>query len=267
MAFVSSRKTYVALVLFLSLIIAANHFNWFSGIKYFLRGIFTPIFTNANQLGVKLEDNYQFFGNKTEFFKNYNRCLDVARDKEALNAKNKILEEENIELKKQVNFARRVSFKTLTVNVVGRNADSIEKTAIVNVGQNQGIKVGLPVTVGDGVLIGRIIKVENELSVIRLLSDNQSKILATLLNKERSLGVVEAGFGASVRMGFIPRNEVVLIGDQIVTSGQEVEIPKGLLIGKVVSVENEAYQPFQQAILEPAVNLEKLVDVTIIFSF
>jgi cell shape-determining protein MreC len=58
-----------------------------------------------------------------------------------------------------------------------------------------------------------------------------------------------------------------MVGDQIVTSGQDLEIPKGLLIGKVVSVENEAYQPFQQAILEPAVNLEKLIDVTIIFSY
>lgn len=267
MALASARRTYATLVVFLLLIIVANYFNWFSGVKYFLRGIFTPIFTNANQLGVKIGDNYQFFKNKEVFFETYNKCLNTAQDKETVDAKNKILEEENIELKKQVNFLQRTAHKTLTVNVVGRNADSIEKTAIINAGQNQGFKVGLPVIVGDGVLVGRITKVEDELSVVRLLNDNQSKILATLLNKERSLGVVEAGFGTSVRMGFIPRNEVVMVGDQIVTSGQDLEIPKGLLIGKVVSVENEAYQPFQQAILEPAVNLEKLIDVTVIFSF
>jgi len=267
MALASSRRTYIALVVFLLIIVVSNHFNWFSGIKFFLRGIFTPIFTSANQMGVKLGDNYQFFTNKESFFKSYNQCLNAVQGKDIIDAKNKILEEENIELKKQVNFIKRTAYKTLTVSVVGRNADSIEKTAIVNAGQNQGVKVGLPVTVGDGVLVGHITKVEDELSVVRLLNDNQSKILATLLNKDRSLGVVEAGFGTSIRMGFIPRNEVVMIGDQIVTSGQEVEIPKGLLIGKVISIENEAYQPFQQAILEPAVNLEKLVDVTIIFSF
>lgn len=267
MALASSRRTYVILIIFLLLIILANYFNWFSGVKYFLRSIFTPIFTNANQLGVKVGDNYQFFINKEAFFKTYNQCLGAAQGKEVVDAKNKILEEENIELKKQVNFINRVAYKTLTVNVVGRNADSTEKTVIINAGQNQGVKVGLPVIVGDGVLVGRITKVEDELSVVRLLNDNQSKILATLLNKERSLGVIEAGFGTSVRMGFIPRNEIVMIGDQIITSGQEVEIPKGLLIGKVVSIENEAYQPFQQAVLEPAVNLEKLIDVTIIFSF
>lgn len=267
MALASSRRTYAALIFFLLLIIVANHFNWFSGIKYFLRNIFTPIFTNANQIGVKVGDNYHFFTNKEEFFKSYNQCLITAQDKETSEAKNKILEEENVELKKQVNFVQHTTYKTITASVIGRNADSIEKTIIINAGQNQGVKVGLPVTVGDGILIGRITKVEDELSVVRLLSDNQSKILATLLNKERSLGVVEAGFGTSVRMGFIPRNEVVMIGDQIVTSGQEVGIPKGLLIGKVVSIENEAYQPFQQAVLEPTVNLEKLIDVTIIFSF
>lgn len=267
MALASTRRTYIALVIFLLIIIILNHFNWFGGIKYFLRRIFTPIFTNANQLGVKLGDNYQFFTSKEDFFNNYNQCLSAVQGKEVIDAKNKILEEENAELKKQVNFVKRTAYQTLTVSVVGRDADSIEKTAIANAGQNQGVKVGLPVIVGDGVLIGRVTKVEDELSVVRLLDDNQSKILATLLNKDRSLGVVEAGFGTSIRMGFIPRNEIVMIGDQIITSGQEVEIPKGLLIGKVISVENEAYQPFQQAILEPAVNLEKLTNVTIIFSF
>lgn len=267
MALVSSRRTYVALVIFLLIIVTSNHFNWFGGIKFFLRSIFTPIFTNANQIGVMFEDNYQFFINNEDFLNNYNQCLSAVRGKEVIDARNKILEEENTELKKQVNFIKRNTYKTLTVSVVGRNADSIEKTAIVNAGQNQGVKVGLPVIVGGGVLIGHITKVEDELSVVRLLNDNQSKILATLLNKDRSFGVVEAGFGTSIRMGFIPRNEIVMIGDQIITSGQEVEIPKGLLIGRVISVENEAYQPFQQAILEPAANLEKLTNVTIIFSF
>jgi rod shape-determining protein MreC len=267
MALVSSRRTYVALIVFLLLLIAANYFNWFSGLKFFLRGVFTPIFTNANQLGVKIGDNYQFFTNKSQFFDSYNQCLSSAQNKEATDATNKLLEEENIELKKQLTFVRRTTYKTLTVSVVGRNADSIEKTIIINAGLNQGIKVGFPITAGDGILVGSVTKVEDELSVVRLLSDNQSKVLVTLLNKERSLGVVEAGFGTSIRMGFIPRNEVVMIGDQIVTSGQEVKIPKGLLIGKVSSIENEAYQPFQQATLEPATNLEKLIDVTVIFSF
>lgn len=267
MTITSHRRTYAAFLILLLLIIAANYFNWFSGLKYFLRGVFTPLFTSANQIGVKIGNNYQFFGNKNDFFNSYNQCLSNAQGKEATDAANKLLEEENVELKKQLNFVQHSASKTLTASVVGRNADSIEKTVIINAGQNQGLKVGLPVTVGEGVLIGRITKVEDELSVVRLLSDNQSKILATLLNKNRSLGVVEAGFGSSVHMGFIPRNEVVMIGDQIVTSGQEVEIPKGLLIGKVVSIENEAYQPFQQATLEPAANLEKLIDVTVIFSF
>jgi rod shape-determining protein MreC len=87
-----------------------------------------------------------------------------------------------------------------------------------------------------------------------------------VLNDDSSPGVVDGGYGISLRMQFIPRNENVHIGDQIVTSGLEDKIPKGLLLGTVAVVENEAYQPFQEAVLTPAVNLSKLTFVTVITS-
>ena len=114
--------------------------------------------------------------------------------------------------------------------------------------------------------MGKITKVEKQLAVVRLISDNQIKVAATVLNNERSLGVVEGGYGLSVRMSFIPRNEVVQVGDQIITSGLELNIPRGLLIGSVAAVENEPYQPFQQAVLTPAADLAKLTLVSVLLT-
>lgn len=266
MPFFPRRQIYLVFLL-LALTIVFNYLGWFNWLKYRLRLIFIPVLTKANETGVRMGDNYHFFIDKADFFSQFNKCLADLRAKEIAAAQNQLLAEENAELKKQLGFVRRADFKTITASVVGRNADSIEKTIIINAGAAEEVKAGHPVVAGNGVLVGRITKVEREISVVRLINDNQSKILTTVLNKDRSLGVVEAGYGSSVRMNFIPRNEVVLIGDQIITSGQDLEIPKGLLIGKVISVENEAYQPFQQAVLEPEVNLEKIIDATVIISF
>ncbi len=267
MAFLPRRKIYFIFIFILALIIVFNYLGWLNWLKYRSRLIFMPILTNANEMGVRLGDNYHFFINKEDFFSQFNKCLADAQQKETALAQNQLLVEENAELKKQLGFVRRTSFTTMTASVVGRNVDSIEKTIIINTGEMEKIKVGHPVVAGNGALIGRVTKVEREISVVRLINDNQSKILATVLNKERSLGVVEAGYGSSVRMNFIPRNEVVLIGEQIITSGQDLQVPKGLLIGKVISIENEAYQPFQQAVLETTVNLEKIIAATVILSF
>ena len=67
-------------------------------------------------------------------------------------------------------------------------------------------------------------------------------------------------------MDFIPRNEVVLVGDMVVTSGLEETIPRGLLIGEVAVAQNEAYQPFQQAVLTPSTDLTKLFIVSVLKS-
>jgi rod shape-determining protein MreC len=91
-------------------------------------------------------------------------------------------------------------------------------------------------------------------------------IAATILNKDASLGVVEGGYGLSVRMNFIPRNEDVFVGDKIITSGLEESIPRGLLIGEVAVLENEAYQPFQQAVLATAIDPSKLTVVSVLIS-
>lgn len=247
---------------FLSLVFF-NYLGLLNPLKYGLRLLFSPLFVEMNRLSVKIGDNYQFFSNRDEFFSAYALCQNNLSGKNIAEARLKILEEENYALKKQIDFRERAKTPLVMANVIGRNMGSAEKTIVINEGENAGIRVNQPVVVNGGILIGKIVKIEKDIAIARLINDNRSKIAATLFNRDRSLGVVEGGYGLSVRMSFIPRNENVAIGDQIITSGMEDGMPQGLVIGQVVAVENEAYQPFQQAVLSPAVDLSKLTIVGI----
>ncbi len=258
-----SHKNFVILGACLLVLIFLNLIGWLSPFKNLIRNIFLKQFDSIYQLKVNTGEQYKFYSNKQALLDENAKCLLDLANLTKIQTTNKLLLEENNELKKQLNFKQEVKLPLVSARIIGQDADGADRVIIIDRGEESGIKIDQPVTVGEGILVGKIIKVEKNISFLRLINDNQNKIAATILNRDRSLGVVEGGYGISVRMGFIPRNEVIVIGDQVVTSGLERNIPRGLLIGTVAAIENEAYQPFQQAVLTPAVDLSKifLVDV------
>jgi len=241
-----------------------NYLNWFDFGKNILRKIFIPFISQSGNFSVQIKDNYEFFKNREQFFNAYRAAQLSLQKRDENEASLKLLTEENAELKRQLNFKEKTKYASVLAAVIGNNLEGTEKTIIIDRGEKDGIKPGNPVVVDEGILIGEVVKVENDISIVRLLSDNQSKVAATIINKEKSLGVVEGGYGLSVKMNFIPRNEAVQIGDLVVTSGLESNIPRGLLIGKVAAIENEAYQPFQQAILTPSSDYSRFVYLSVI---
>ncbi len=175
-----------------------------------------------------------------------------------------VLEEENISLREQLSFFSNRSFDYTGATVVGKNVDPIGSTIIIDKGMEDNVRDGNAVILDEGIFLGKIAESQEGNSVVRLINDSQSRIAATVLNSDKSIGIVEGGFGLSVRMSFIPQHEEINIGDIIVTSGLEDLLPYGLLIGTVESVEKEAYEPFQRAIIVPPKSLEKIRIVSVL---
>ncbi len=259
-------KNYLFFGFIFALIIFARYLGWLDFIANGARLLLAPISTTINRWHISFSDSYNYFSDKNNVVSKYNQCVADNQNLATANVSLKSLEQENIELRKLLNFSHRRNFTMVTAEVVGKNTNSAEKMIIIDAGESTGIKIGQPVIVGDGILVGTIAKAEPSMSMVRLINDNQSKIAATILNKNGSLGVVEGGYGLSVRMNFIPRNEEILIGEKIITSGLEQNMPRGLLIGEVAVAENEAYQPFQQAVLTPATDLSRLIVVSVLIS-
>lgn len=251
MRYYSFKKIYLKIVILFFLLIAFHYFGWLNPVENKLRNFFLWAVHPVNKQSFQNEQNNQELTN-------------ALGQIDLLSAKNKILEKENFDLRAELNFKAKNKFNLLGAEVVAKNIEAIDQVIILNRGTIDGVKLDQPVIYGNGVLMGKIIKVEDTASFARLLTDNQSKIAATVTNSDHSLGVIEGGYGLSIKMNFIPRNENVAIGDQIITSGIELSIPTGLIIGKVAAIENESYQPFQQAVITPAVEYQKVNLVSII---
>ena len=257
-------KTYSFLGFFLLIILFLHYLGPLKTVESTLRQALNPLlsyFTNSNAI---LTAKWQLSTDQDVILANLNNCQQNLQNQDLLKSQLKILTDENSELKTQINFKNRTTFTLVPANIIGRELNNRGQILIINRGSNDNITLNNSVIVGDGLIIGKIFNVNNDISYVRLISDNNNKLAATILNRERSVGVVEGGFGLSLRMNFIPRNEIVKVGDQVITSGLEEGTPRGLLIGTVAVVENEAYKPFQQAILTPNASIDKLSLVSVI---
>lgn len=253
----SRKRTTTALVVgILGGIIGLHYLGWltipetaarsvFDRISFFLYRLAIPRLTNDIGSGLNKGTN---IGD--------NQCSPE-------NATIERLEEENVALRDQLNFLRDTP-RHVGADVIGRNIDPMGTTIIINRGAKDGIAVGNPVIIGRGFMIGAVARVDSTTSIVRLLSDNHSKVGATVANRDKSIGIVEGGFGITVRLNFIPQNEVVRPGDVVISSGLEATIPRGLSIGTVEIVEKNPQEPFQKAILKPLADLHALTVVSVI---
>ncbi|MCB9798116.1 rod shape-determining protein MreC [Candidatus Nomurabacteria bacterium] len=188
------------------------------------------------------------------------------KDYQTLEARFRILEEENLSLRQQLGFIQKNKLQSVGANVVGRNIDPVGNTIVLDRGSRDGVQIDSPIIVEGGVFVGKVMRVYEQTSVVRLVVDNQSKVAATVLNQDRSIGIVEGGLGISLQMNLIPQNEEISVGDTVVTSGLEANIPRGLILGIVQATEKEPYKPFQKAIVTPSVDVNRLGAVSVLLS-
>ena len=185
-------------------------------------------------------------------------------------AEARLLRNENDELRATLKFVTSTGVRhigaSVQVEAIGKNIEPLGSTIVVNRGSEAGLRVGQPAIVGDGMFIGKVVRVDDGSAVIGLVTDSQSKVAATVIGKTESIGMVEGGYGISVRMTWIPQQEEIIPGSLVVTSGLEPGIPRGLVIGTINTVEKDQYQAFQEAIISPIIRLDKVRLITIIVS-
>lgn len=121
---------------------------------------------------------------------------DVVRENEALRdqvdrmrgadieARSAILEYQ--ELLRLNQLTSKFIYGTAAAQVIGESASNFQNTVEINIGANRGVKVGMPVIDGAG-LIGRITKVFPDRSIVLLITDPQFKVLAQVLSTVQAI--------------------------------------------------------------------------------
>jgi len=180
------------------------------------------------------------------------------------------IEAENRQLRSLLQFSREnplYSFRgaTVTGRVIGFQPDNISYVVTIDVGAEQGIRREMPVIAAEG-LVGRILRVHAQTSEVLLLIDPSSAVDAKV-QESRAPGLIRGRGLEAPLMTFVPQNAMIRIGDIVLTSGIGNSFPPGLVIGQVSSVKRKDYGMFQEAVIRPTVDFQRLEQVLIITNF
>ncbi|MFA4880480.1 MAG: rod shape-determining protein MreC [Candidatus Doudnabacteria bacterium] len=207
------------------------------------------------------------------FFHLLTAIRDLARENQDLSGENyrliaenvrlKEIEKENAFLRDQLKFKEKGGVRGIDADVVGRNPDNLIQSLKINRGAQDNVRVGAPVIFGEGFLVGKVIEVFSKTATVLLITDQNSVVNALIIDS-RASGNIYGQHGLGLTMEMIPQNEIVQVGDTVITSGLSGELPKGLVIGEIVKVESNSGELFQKAQVRSYVNFSKLEKVLVV---
>ena len=200
-------------------------------------------------------------------------------DLRALREENKRLQLETTTLKRRLDQLQEQALETqrlerllamrqasqaefLTARVVGKDATNWFKTILLDRGSLEGVRRNQPVLAPDG-LVGKVVEVTPTSARVQLLTDPVNAV-GGLIQRTRVTGIVSGNLGAGARVRYLPLLADVVVGDEVVTSGMGGVFPKGILVGRITAVERRSGALFQEATLQPAVDLSRLEEVLIL---
>ena len=230
----------------------------------------------ASKLVMPIQNGLTYLKNKISgndtFFTDINK---LEEENKQLQEKNSELEQslreleniktENEMLKEYLNLTEKYGeYKTIPAYVINKDISNYSKTIVINVGKNDGIEEDMTVIADQG-LVGHVVSVTDTTAKVQTIVDTASSVSSIMSSTEESIickGTLDST--TELKAMYIPTDYNIIQGDSIETSGLGGIYPKGIHIGTVKQVESTKNVTDRYAIIETAVNFDKLSTVLVI---
>ena len=230
----------------------------------------------ATNLVMPIQNGLTYLKNKisgnSTFFTDINN---LQSENEELRQKNSELEQslrelenirtENETLKEYLNLTEKYGeYKTIPGYVINKDISNYSKTIVINIGSDDGVQENMTV-IGDEGLVGHVVSVTNNTAKVQTIVDTASSISCSMSTTKDSIVCKGTLNGQSeLRAMYIPTDANIIQGDSIETSGLGGIYPKGIHVGTVKSVTNTQNITDRYALVETAVDFDKLDTVLVI---
>ena len=227
-----------------------------------------PLQQGMNQIGGWMGDMKDNFSTMKQL-KSENKKLREQVD--ALTTENNYLQEERYEFERlqelyklDQNYAE---YEKTASHVIGKDAGNWFGTFTIDKGSKDGIEVNMNVLAGSG-LVGIVTDVGPTWAKVRSIIDDSSNISAMAISTSDTC--IVSGDMALMGTGQIAfsqmenNDNVVAVGDQIVTSYISDKYLQGILIGSVSEVNVDSNNLTRSGYITPAVDFKNIQEVLVI---
>lgn len=158
-------------------------------------------------------------------------------------------------------FSDAYGLETVSARVLSTTS-GWDQTATINVGSDDGIRAGMGVMSSCG-LYGQVETVAANTAVVRLISDADSSVSA-MIQGTRATGIVNGSYDGSLTMEYVSVESTVGEGDIVISSGAGGTYPKGIVIGRVHSVETDSSKLYYSIQVEPISSIRNCEEVLVL---
>ena len=239
-------------------------------IKDALNTLFTPFRYIASAVGESI-DGFESYFKAIEDYKAENESLKAENESiKAELADGEAAREENARLREYLEMKEKYSdFKLTEALIIGKEGEGHATFFTLNKGKRDGIDTGMAVMVSGG-LVGSVCDAGDTWSRVRVLNE-ASASAGAYVHRSGEIGVLCGDIaykdtGLCV-LKYLSQNADVVEGDLIYTSGEGSVYPRGLLIGRISSVDKDEFLRQKTAVIETAVDFGELKYVMIITDF
>ncbi len=168
---------------------------------------------------------------------------------------------ENIRLSRELGLKDKSISGVVIARIVGKSLIQARNTITLNVGDNDSVKVNMPVITDDG-LVGRVVSVSKNYSIAQILY-NRNLNISVKDQRSRVDGILNYDGAGNLVINNVPKSADVKPGDLIITSPYSNYFPSGIPVGTVVE-EGNLDNLFKKIIVEPSVSFTDLEEVFIL---
>lgn len=178
---------------------------------------------------------------------------------------------ENEQLRQLLNLQeKRRDFVFEAARVSARGTQGWDSTLTISKGSAAGVKVRDCVITETGALVGVVSQVGlNWATVDTVISPNIE--MGALVTRANASGILEGELSSMqqglVKLSYLPLDTGLMAGDEVLTSGRGEVYPSGLVVGTVEQVKTDQSGMSRHALIRPAVELDKLIEVFVIKEF
>ena len=237
----------------------------------------TSFFENvANKLVMPIQNGLTYLKNRVSgnstFFTDISNLKSENQD---LKEKNSQLEQslreleniktENETLKEYLGLTEKYGeYKTVPGYVIDKEISNYSKTIIINIGKNDGIEVNMAVIADEG-LVGHVVSVTDNTAKVQTIVDTSSSISCLMSTDKDSIickGTLSSN--SELKAMYIPTDANLVQGDSVDTSGLGGIYPKGIHVGSIKKIVSTKNITDRYALVETAVDFDKLNTVLVV---
>lgn len=165
-------------------------------------------------------------------------------------------------LRELLKFKQTIDYPVLAAQVIGGDPTGWFKSIIIDKGKQAGLRLDMPVVNARGV-VGTIASVSPDYAKVLLIIDQNSAV-DCLVQRSRDRGMVKGLSTEICKLDYMVKASDVAIGDIVVTSGLGGVFPKGLPVGRVLSIKEVSGGLFWDVEISPHADCSRLEEVLVI---